>query len=43
MYNGLYQQLGTKERDKDIYKMAKSKERTTRDITQVKCFKDETE
>jgi hypothetical protein len=43
MYNGLYQRLGTKEGEKDIYRMTKSRERKTRDIIQVKCIKDETE
>jgi hypothetical protein len=43
MYDGLYQRLGTKEGDKDIYRMAKKRERKTRDIIQVKCIKDETE
>jgi hypothetical protein len=43
MYDGLYQQLGTKEGEKDIYRMAKSRERKMRDIIQVKCIKDETE
>jgi hypothetical protein len=43
MYNGLYQRLGTKEGEKDIYRMVKSRERKTRDIIQVKCIKDETE
>jgi hypothetical protein len=43
MYDGLYQQLGTKEGEKDIYSLAKSRERKTRDITQVKCIKDATE
>jgi hypothetical protein len=43
MYNGLYQRLGTKEGEKDIYRMAKSRERKTRDIIQVKCIKDATE
>jgi hypothetical protein len=42
MYDGLYQQLGTKEGE-DIYKMGKSRERKMRDIIQVKCIKDETE
>jgi hypothetical protein len=32
MYDGLYQWLGTKEREKDKYRMAKSWERKTRDI-----------
>jgi hypothetical protein len=35
--------LGTKEGEKDIYRMAKSRERKTRDIIPVKCIKDETE
>jgi hypothetical protein len=43
MYDGLYQRLGTKEGEKDIYRMAKSRERKTRDIIQAKCIKDETE
>jgi hypothetical protein len=42
-YDGLYQQLDTKEGEKDIYRMAKSRERKTRDIIQVKCIKDVTE
>jgi hypothetical protein len=43
MYDGLYQWLDTKEGAKDIYRMAKGRERKTRDIIQVKCIKDETE
>jgi hypothetical protein len=43
IYDGLYQRLGTKEGEKDIYRMAKSRERKTRDIIQVKCIKDATE
>jgi hypothetical protein len=43
MYDGLYQRLGTKEGEKNIYRMAKSQERKTRDIIQVKCIKDATE
>jgi len=43
MYEGLYQRLGTKEGEKDIYKMVKSRERRIRDIIKVKCVKDETE
>jgi hypothetical protein len=43
MYDGLYQRLGTKEGEKDIYRMAKSREMKTRDIIQVKCIKDESE
>jgi hypothetical protein len=43
MYDGLYQWLGTKEGEKDISRMAKSRERKTSDIIQVKCIKDVTE
>jgi hypothetical protein len=43
MYDGLYQRLSTNESEKDIYRMAKSRERKMRDIIQVKCIKDETE
>jgi hypothetical protein len=43
MYDGLYQRLGMKEGEKDIYRMVKSRERKTSDIIQVKCIKDETE
>jgi hypothetical protein len=43
MYDGLYQRLGMKEGENDIYRMAKSRERNTRDIIQVKCIKDEIE
>jgi hypothetical protein len=43
MYDGLYQWLGMKKGEKDIYRMAKSRERKMRDIIQVICIKDETE
>jgi hypothetical protein len=43
MYDGLYQRLGTKEGEKDIYRMTKNRERKMRDIIQVKCIKDKTE
>jgi hypothetical protein len=43
MYDIIYQWLGTKEGEKDIYRMAKSRERKTRNIIQVKCIKDERE
>jgi hypothetical protein len=43
IYDELYQRLGTKEWEKDIYMMVKSRERKTRDIIQVKCIKDATE
>jgi hypothetical protein len=43
MYDGLHQWLDMKEWEKDIYRMAKSRERNMRVIIQVKCIKDETE
>jgi hypothetical protein len=43
MYDGLYQRLGTKEGEKDIYRMVKNRKMKTRDIIQVKYIKDETE
>jgi hypothetical protein len=43
MYDIIYQWLGTKEGKKDIYRMAKSRERKMRNIIQVKCIKDERE
>ena len=42
-YDDLYQQLSTKEGEKDIYKMAKIRERKTRDVNQIKCIKDGTD
>jgi hypothetical protein len=42
MYDGLYQRPGTKEGEKDIYRMVKRRETKTRNIIQVKCIKDET-
>jgi len=40
-FEGLYQSLGTKDREKSIYKLAKDREKKTRDMDQVKCIKDE--
>ncbi|PWZ52728.1 Transducin beta-like protein 2 [Zea mays] len=40
-YDALYQRLDTKQGEKDIYRMAKIRERKTRDVNQVKCIKDE--
>jgi hypothetical protein len=40
-YDDLYQRLSTKEGEKDVYKMARIRERKTRDLNQVKCIKDE--
>lgn len=41
-YENLYHRLDTKEGEKDVYKIAKLRERKTRDLNQVKCIKDET-
>ena len=38
-YDDLYQWLGTKEGGKDIYRMARIRERKTRDINQIKYIK----
>jgi hypothetical protein len=40
-YTELYRKLDTKEGENDVYKMAKLRERKTRDFHQVKCIKDE--
>jgi hypothetical protein len=40
-YTELYRKLDTKEGENDVYKMAKLRERKTRDFNQVKCIKDE--
>ena len=42
-YDDLYQRLGMKEREKDIYRMARICERKTRDIDQIKHIKDGTD
>jgi hypothetical protein len=40
-HDELYDRLGTKEEEKDIYKMTKICEWKTRDLNQLKCIKDE--
>jgi hypothetical protein len=40
-YTELYRKLDTKEDANDVYKIAKLRERKTRDFNQVKCIKDE--
>jgi hypothetical protein len=40
-YDDLYRRLSTNEGEKDVYKMARIRERKTRDLNQVKCIKDE--
>ena len=42
-YEDLYRCLSTKEGEKDIYRMARARDRKTRDFNQVKCIKDERE
>ena len=39
-YDDLYQRLGTKEGEKDIYRLARIRERKARDINQIKCIKE---
>src|SRR6185312_9852463 len=39
-YDDLFERLGTKEGENDIYRMARIRERKTRDINQIKCIKD---
>jgi hypothetical protein len=41
-YAELYQKLDTKNDENNIYKMTKIRERKTRDFTQIKCIKNET-
>ena len=40
-YDELYEKLGSKEGETEVYKMAKICERKTRDLNQVMCIKDE--
>jgi hypothetical protein len=40
-YTELYRKLDTKDGENDVYKMAKLRERKTRDFHQVKYIKDE--
>ncbi|KAJ3706103.1 hypothetical protein LUZ61_009808 [Rhynchospora tenuis] len=42
-FEDLYQKLNTKEGEKDVYKIARNRDRKTRDLNQVKCIKDETD
>jgi hypothetical protein len=42
-YDDLYQRLGTKEGENDIYRMTRIRERKTRDINQIKYIKDGTD
>ncbi|KAL5148302.1 Transcriptional adapter ADA2a [Glycine soja] len=40
-FDGLYKALGTRDGERSIYRLAKGRERKTRDLDQVKCVKDE--
>ncbi|KAL5139739.1 LINE-1 retrotransposable element ORF2 protein [Glycine soja] len=40
-FEGLYQALGTRDGERSIYRLAKGRERKTRDLDHVKCVKDE--
>ncbi|RZC31475.1 Pentatricopeptide repeat-containing protein [Glycine soja] len=40
-FDGLYQALGTRDGERSIYRLAKGRERKTRDLDQVKCVKNE--
>ena len=40
-YDDLYTRLDSKEGEKRVYKLAKIRERKTRDFNQVKCIKSE--
>ena len=42
-YEDLYQHLGTKKGEKDIYRIARVRERKIRDFNQIKSVKDERE
>ena len=37
-YEDLYRRLSTKKEEKNIYKMARARDRKTRDFNQVKCI-----
>jgi len=41
VYENLYQKLGSKVGEVGIYKLAKIREKKTRDLNQIKCIKDE--
>ena len=40
-YGDLYRHLNTKKEENDIYRIARARDRKTRDFNQVKCIKDE--
>lgn len=42
-FEELYRRLDTKESEREIFKLAKARDRRTKDLNQVKCIKDEDE
>jgi hypothetical protein len=42
VYKDIYRYSSTKKKEKDIYRMARDRERKTRYFNQVNCTKDET-
>ena len=40
-YDDMYKRLDTKKGELDIYKLARAREKKTRDLNQVWCIKDE--
>ena len=40
-YDDMYKRLDTKEGELDIYKLARVREKKTKDLNQVRCIKDE--
>ena len=40
-YDHMYERLGTKEGEKEIYKLAASRSRKQKDVADVKCVRDE--
>ena len=40
-FDRLYHRLGTKEGEKEVFKLARARERKTRDLGVVRCIKDE--
>ena len=40
-FDKLYHRLGTKEGEKEVFKLARARERKTRDLGVVRCIKDE--